>query len=106
MSSDRSASILSCSGYTAIKFHGLKPMQIGYPSDTGLSFIGKSIAYKYRLKYEGMLPPIVVADKYLGSVFKHLLKGGVVLTTGDGAGGVVLLGEHKNLIFGKERMFP
>ena len=47
----------------ALGLHGLKPMQIGYPSDTGLSFIGKSIAYKYRLKYEGMLPPIVAADK-------------------------------------------
>jgi len=92
----------------ALALYGYRPIQIGYPSDRGLSRIGKSVAYKYRLKYEGMLPaPIIAADKYLGRVYKHLLNKGVVLTTGDGAGGGVSLGEHKMFKFlGTERMFP
>ena len=85
-----------------------EPLQIGLPSDEGLSWIGKHVAYKYRLKYEGMIPaPIIAADKYLGKVFKYLKKGGVVLTTGDGAGGGVYLGEHIELGFlNVKRMFP
>jgi len=35
------------------------------------------------------------------------LQGGVVLTTGDGAGGDLFLGEHKRFnIFGVDRLFP
>ena len=91
----------------ALGLQGLKPVQIGYPSDKGLSYIGRMVAYKLRLNYEGMLPPIIAADKYMGSVYKHLRNGGVVLTTGDGAGGGVLLGEHKKMNFlGRERMIP
>lgn len=91
-----------------LALYGYRPIQIGYPTDQGLSRIGRSVAYKYRLKYEGMLPaPIIAADKYLGRVYKHLLNKGIVLTTGDGAGGGVFLGEHKMFKFlGKERMFP
>lgn len=91
----------------ALGVHGFNPIQIGLPSDEGLSNIGKNVAFKYRLKYEGMLPPIVAADKYLGAVYKHLKKGGVVLTTGDGAGGGVYLGEHRKMsLLGGERMVP
>jgi KDO2-lipid IV(A) lauroyltransferase len=87
---------------------GYKPLQIGLPSDEGLSCIGRKVAFRYRVKYEGMLPaPIIAADGYLGSVYKHLLRGGVVLTTGDGAGGNVFLGEHRKFPFlGTERMIP
>ncbi len=49
-----------------------KPLQIGYPTDKGLSRIGRSVAYKYRLKYEAMLPaPIIKADGYLGQIYKY-----------------------------------
>lgn len=87
---------------------GHKPLQIGYPSDLGLSRVGRSVAFRYRLKYEGMLPaPILPADEYMGKAYKHLIKGGVVLTTGDGAGKGVFLGEHKAFKFlGTERMLP
>ena len=87
---------------------GYNPVQIGYPTDMGLSKIGRSVAYKYRLKYEAMLPaPIIPANKYIGKAYKHLVKGGVVLTTGDGAGRGVFIGEHKLLKFlGMERPFP
>jgi lauroyl/myristoyl acyltransferase len=87
---------------------GYRPLQIGYPTDKGLSWIGRNIAYRLRLRYEGMLPaPIIAADGYLGTVYKHLARGGVVFTTGDGAGGGVYLGEHKKMTFlGTERMVP
>ncbi len=92
----------------ALALRGYKPLQIGLPSDEGLSWIGRKVAFRYRLKYEGMLPaPIIAADGYLGTVYKHLMRGGVVLTTGDGAGGNVFLGEHRKLPFlGGERMIP
>ncbi|MEW6416569.1 MAG: lysophospholipid acyltransferase family protein [Nitrospirota bacterium] len=92
----------------ALALYGYKPVQIGYPSDRGLSRIGKSVAYKYRIKYEAMLPaPILPADGYLGKVYKYLVNGGVVLTTGDGAGGGVFLGKHRRFNFlGAERLFP
>lgn len=91
-----------------LALRGYKPLQIGYPSDEGLSVIGRKVAYTYRLKYEGMLPaPILPADGYLGAVYRHLVQGGVVLTTGDGAGGSVFLGEHRKLTFlGEDRMIP
>jgi phosphatidylinositol dimannoside acyltransferase len=87
---------------------GYHPLQIGYPSDEGLSAIGRKVAFRYRLKYEAMLPAAIVpADGYLGAVFKHLVRGGVVLTTGDGAGGGVLLGEHREFPFlGSKKMIP
>jgi KDO2-lipid IV(A) lauroyltransferase len=87
---------------------GYNPIQIGYPTDKGLSRIGRNVAYRYRLKYEAVLPaPIIPADEYMGKVYKHLVKGGVVLTTGDGAGGGIFLGEHRNFRFlGTERMIP
>lgn len=92
----------------ALALRGYKPLQIGFPSDEGLSVIGRKVAYRYRLKYEAMLPaPIIAANGYLGAVYKHLVRGGVVLTTGDGAGGGVFLGEHRAFSFlGTERMIP
>lgn len=86
---------------------GYNPVQIGYPREIGHSMIGRSVAYRYRLKYEAMLPLILPANKFLGRAYKHLVKGGVVLTTGDGAGGDVFLGEHRNFRFlGTVRMIP
>jgi KDO2-lipid IV(A) lauroyltransferase len=91
----------------ALSLYGYAPMQIGYPSDKGLSRVGRSVAFRYRLKYEAMLPPIMPADRFLGNAYKHLKKGGVILTTGDGAGGGVYIGEHKPcMILGKERLIP
>lgn len=87
---------------------GYKPYQIGYLTDRRLSKIGQSVSFRYRLKYEAMLSaPIFLADQYIGKIYKYLVKGNVVLTTGDGAGGGVLLGEHRRFNFlGTQRMFP
>jgi len=92
----------------ALSLYGYDPIQVGYPTDRGLSRVGRSVAYRYRLRYEGMLPsPIIAADRFLGPVYKHLLNNGVVLTTGDGAGGGVYLGEHRELEFlNTRRPFP
>ena len=92
----------------AIALRGYKPIQIGYLTSSGLSNIGRSVAFKYRAKYESKLPaPILSGKSYLRKVYKHLLNGGVVLTTGDGAGGGVYLGEHQEFDFlGSKRMMP
>lgn len=92
----------------SLALDGYNPIQIGFPTDRGLSKIGRSVAYKYRLKYEAMLPaPIIPADRYLGRAYKHLVTGGIVLTTGDGAGGGVFLGEQRQFRFlDMERKFP
>lgn len=91
----------------ALKLQGCDPVQIGYQSDKGLSPIGRSVAFKYRIKYEAMLPPILNADKFLGAAYRHLKGGGVMLTTGDGAGGGVYIGEHDDMGFlGTTRKFP
>lgn len=91
----------------SLALQNYSPVQIGYPKDLGLSKIGHAVAYRYRLKYEAMLPPILPANRFLGRAYKHLMNGGVVFTTGDGAGGGVLLGEHKELdFFNIQRMFP
>ncbi len=91
----------------ALGLSNYNPIQIGFPTDMGLSKIGRDVAFKYRLKYEAMLPPILPADRYLGKAYKHLVKGGVVLTTGDGAGGGVFLGEYMTYKFmDMERRFP
>ncbi|MDY6855576.1 MAG: lysophospholipid acyltransferase family protein [Thermodesulfobacteriota bacterium] len=92
----------------SLALSGYNPLQIGYPNDKGLSRIGRSVAFKHRIKYEAMLPaPIIPANSHLGNVYRHLTKGGVVLTTGDGAGGSIFLGEHEVFHFlGIERMFP
>ena len=87
-----------------LALEGYAPIQIGFPTDRGLSMIGRSIAFKYRVRYEQMLPaPIVEAQRYLGRVYKHLAKGGVVLTTGDGAGREIYLGEQEELSFMNEK---
>jgi len=92
----------------ALAVRGDEPLQIGYPTDQGLSRMGRSVAFRYRRKCEDMLPcEIVSADKYLGKVYRHLNAGGIVLTTGDGAGGGVFLGEHREMTFlGGKRMIP
>jgi KDO2-lipid IV(A) lauroyltransferase len=92
----------------SLALFGYDPLQIGYPTDKGLSRIGRFVAFKHRLRYEAVLPaPIVPANRHLGNVYRHLTKGGVVLTTGDGAGGGVFLGEQEVFNFlGIERRFP
>lgn len=92
----------------ALALHGYDPIQIGYPTDRGLSWIGRHVAFSLRMRYEGMLAaPIISAESHLGRVYKHLKRGGVVLTTGDMAGGGAYLGrQHEVDFLGARVRFP
>ncbi len=87
---------------------GYKVMQIGLPSDEGLSWIGKKVAFRLRLKYEAKMPAgIIKADTFLRPVFKWLRENCVIMITGDGSGTDRLIGKHREFEFlGHKVMFP
>ena len=87
--------------------YGMK--QIGLPSDEGLSWVGKNVSFRLRLKYERMIPAeIIKADGFLRSAFKWLKdNNGVLMITGDGSGTKSRLGKHDSfLLFNKKVLFP
>ena len=66
---------------------GYPMKQIGNPSDRGLSWIGRRVAYRLRMRYEGRIPAeIIKADGYLRPVYTSLRQNGIIMTTGDGTG--------------------
>jgi KDO2-lipid IV(A) lauroyltransferase len=66
---------------------GYRMKQIGLPSDEGLSWIGKNVAFRLRLKYEALIPgEIIKADSFLRGAFRWLNDNGIIMTTGDGSG--------------------
>ncbi len=72
----------------ALGARGYNMIQIGLPTDEGRSWIGKHVAFRLRLEYEGLIPArIVSADRFLRPVFEHLSKNGVVMMNLDPAGG-------------------
>lgn len=72
--------------------------QVGLPSDEGLSWVGKHVAFRLRLRYEAMIPAeIIKADGYLRPVFRWLKGNGVIMITGDGSGTTQQVGEHRVL---------
>ncbi len=87
---------------------GYPMQQIGLPSDEGLSWIGRHVAFRLRLVYEGKIPAdIVRADGLLKPVFNHLRNHGAVMVTGDGVGTGRRLGRHVTLpLFGVPYAFP
>jgi KDO2-lipid IV(A) lauroyltransferase len=85
---------------------GYQTLQIGLPTDTGLSWIGRKVAYRLRLKEEAKIPArIVAADSFLRPVVKALQEHAVVMTTGDGAGGGKFIGRFIPAKF-LGKMFP
>lgn len=73
-------------GYTAV--------QLGLPTDEGLSFIGRHVAFKLRLRYEKkILATILPATSFLRPLFEALKKNCIVLMTGDGAGKTKFIGK-------------
>ena len=67
---------------------GYRVIQIGLPTATGLSWIGKHVAFRLRMKYERMIPAVIhPATDFLRPIFKHLKQNGIVMTTIDPAGG-------------------
>jgi len=75
-------------------------MQIGLPTDEGLSAVGRSVAFRLRLRYESMLPATVQhADTFLRPVFRVLAENGVVLIPVDGRGIGITQGKCINVSF-------
>ncbi|MBN1552305.1 lysophospholipid acyltransferase family protein [bacterium] len=73
---------------------GYSIIQIGLPVDEGFSWIGRNVAFRLRMKYEGMIPAkIFPADKFLRPIFTQLKDNGAVMVTIDPAGGGKWLGK-------------
>ena len=87
---------------------GYKMKQIGLPSDEGLSWVGRNVAYRLRLKYEAKIPAeIIKADTFLRSAFRWLNDNGVIMITGDGTGTDKWYGRYETFaFFGYNLMFP
>ncbi|MBI4949054.1 MAG: lysophospholipid acyltransferase family protein [Deltaproteobacteria bacterium] len=86
--------------------YGMK--QIGLPSDEGLSWIGRNVAFRLRLEYESLLPAeVIMADGFLRGAFKWLAGNGVIMITGDGSGTVRKVGRHSPFrLCGQSVEFP
>ena len=87
---------------------GYRMKQIGFPTDEGLSWIGRNVAFRLRLKYEVKIPAeIIKADTFLRPAFKWLNENGIIMVTGDGTGTERKIGKHKVFkFFGQPVMFP
>ena len=87
---------------------GYRIKQIGLPSDEGLSWIGRNVAFRLRMKYESLLPAeIIKADSFLREAFRWLHNNGIIMTTGDGSGTDRRLGKHSIFhLFGHPVLFP
>lgn len=87
---------------------GYRMKQIGLPSDEGLSWIGKNVAFRLRMKYESKMPAeIIKADSFLRGAFKWLNDNGVIMITGDGSGTDKRIGRHEVFrFFQQPTMFP
>lgn len=82
----------------ALALMGYPMKQIGNPSDKGLSWIGRKVAFRLRMSYEQRMPAdIIKADSFLRPIFATLGKNQVIMTTGDGSG--------NNQKFGKQHRF-
>ncbi len=87
---------------------GYPMMQIGMPSDKGLSRIGKTVAFRLRMKYEARLSAkIVHAQSFMRPVFQWLQQNGILMITGDGSGTEEKVGRYDIFSFlGHPVAFP
>lgn len=88
---------------------GYDVKQLGYlRKPQGLSRIGEKVSFRLREKCERMIPAeIIQANRFLGSVFRHLKNNGVLMMTGDGTGGGEFVGNFKPFPFmGLTMLFP
>ena len=88
---------------------------MGYPvaallltTDEGLSFIGRYVAFRLRVKFEKKLKTkLIPVQSFLRPVFEHLHNNGVLFTIGDGADRGKLIGKYSGHAFlGKRLLFP
>lgn len=88
---------------------GYGPKQIGYlRKPQGLSWIGEHVAFRLRARLEAIIPAeIINADEFVRDVYRHLKGGGILLSTGDGAGRGDYLGKQAEFDYlGTKRVFP
>jgi len=87
---------------------GYRMKQIGLPSDEGLSWIGRNVAFRLRMKYEARIPAeIIKADSFLRGAFRWLSSNGIIMITGDGSGTKNQVGRHEVFEFlGNQVMLP
>jgi phosphatidylinositol dimannoside acyltransferase len=87
---------------------GYPLIQVGLPTDEGLSFVGRNVAFRLRLVYENMIPAqILPADTFLRPLFRHLKQNGIVMMNIDPAGGGKWIGRmEKHPFFGRQIPFP
>ena len=87
---------------------GFDVIQLGLPTAEGLSWVGRNVAFRLRLKYEKMIPVrILPADEFLRPLFHHLKCNGVVMMNIDPAGGGRWLGRLTWIpFFGHPIPFP
>lgn len=79
---------------------GYNMMQVGYLTDEGLSYVGRNVAFRLRTKLESKIKArIVQADSFLRPLFQCLKSNGVLMMTGDGAGGKKFIGKYKPFPF-------
>ncbi len=84
----------------ALGLKGYPAMQIGLPTDEGLSWIGKNVAFRLRMKYEKKIKAeIIPATAFLRPILEGLKEGKVIMTTGDGAGKGKKVGDFVSLPF-------
>lgn len=87
---------------------GYRIKQIGLPSDEGLSWIGKNVAFRLRMNYESMMPAeIIRADSFIRGAIRWLNENRIIMVTGDGSGTEKQFGKHEVFtLFGQPMMFP
>lgn len=92
----------------ALGLKGYPMMQLGLPTDEGLSFIGRKVAFRLRVKYENMIAgKIISADSFLRPIMRWLKDNKVLMMTGDGAGKGKFIGKFIPVGFlGRTILFP
>jgi len=87
---------------------GYAMKQIGNPSDAGLSWVGRNVAFRLRMRYEAMMPAeIIKVGSFLRPVFIALKQNQVVMATGDGSGREDEFGRHHEYsLLGQNRRIP
>ncbi|CAK8714349.1 Lipid A biosynthesis acyltransferase [Candidatus Electrothrix laxa] len=87
---------------------GYPMQQIGNPSDKGLSWIGRHVAFRLRMHYESRIPAdIIQAGSFLRPIFQALRSNQVIMTTGDGSGTEETFGKQKCFQFlGQQAVLP
>jgi KDO2-lipid IV(A) lauroyltransferase len=93
---------------TGLALMGYHIKQVGNPSDKGLSWIGRHVAFRLRMRYEKKMPAeIIKADAFLRPVFTALRQNQVVMITGDGSGTAEQFGrQHRFTFLGQPVLMP